>query len=61
MGKEVIKVWKQGKRNAGALESTFSKVDGAARRYGMFSPIDLSKSALQGRDYSLLITYQGCH
>lgn len=57
----MIQVWKQGKRNAGALERTFAKVDGAARRYGMFSPIDLSKSALQGRDYSLLITYQGCH
>jgi len=23
--------------------------------------IDLPKSALKGRDYSLLITYQGCH
>lgn len=57
----MIKVWKQGKRNAGALERTFAKVDGAARRYGMVSPIDLSQSALQGRDYSLLITYQGCH
>lgn len=55
-----MRLWEQEKGNAGALDGCGSKVDGAARRYSMFSPIDLSMSALQRRDYSLLITQQGC-
>lgn len=51
-----MQLWERGNRSAGALGGSAAKVDGAARRYSMFSPIDLSMSALQRRDYSLLIT-----
>lgn len=38
VGKEVTELWKEGSRNGCALESSLSKVDGAARRYSAFSP-----------------------